>query len=85
MAFHLPETLRNLPARNATASEPSLLTLSVSKYYFIPVPQPSRHGSQQKRGCRTATAARGGRGAAGTERPPFYKWHGCAPKGLRSM
>lgn len=67
MAFHLlPKTLRDLPARNATASEPLLLTLSMSKYYFIPVLQPSRHGSQQKRGYRTAPAARGGRGAAGT-------------------
>lgn len=36
-AFHLlPKTPRDLPARNATASEPSLLTLSASKYYFIP-------------------------------------------------
>lgn len=33
----------------------------MSKYYFIPVLQPSRHGSQQKRGSRTLTAARGGR------------------------
>lgn len=66
MAFHLlPKTLRDLPACNATASEPLLLTFSLSKYYFIPVLQPSRHGSQQKRGYRTATAARGGRGAAG--------------------
>lgn len=66
MAFHLlHKTPRDLPARNATASEPLLLTFSMSKYYFIPVLQPSRHGSQQKRGYRTATAAQGGRGAAG--------------------
>lgn len=56
---NLPETPLNLPARNAAAREPFLLPLSASKYYFIPVPQPSWPGSQQQRGCRTAWRAQG--------------------------
>lgn len=69
---NLPETLLNLPARNTTASKPFLLPLSTSKYYFIPVLQPSWPGSQQQRGCRTAWRAQGD--LVGMQ-PPSHECH----------
>lgn len=87
MAFHLlPKLLRDLPAHNATACEPLLLTFSKSKYYFIAVLLPSRHKSQQQRGYRTATAAWRGWGAAGMgQQPPARRHPICSPKVLRSV
>lgn len=80
-AFHLlPKTLRDLPARNATASEPLLLMFSASKYYFIPctAAQPAQEPTE------TWRRDKGRAGGCGRE-PPSHKHRVCSPPALRSM